>query len=166
MDFPVTSPVRYADETARPWPRLAIAAAAIAGLELVALLVIALAFIAKPFADDAASKAQAEQAKPAGQLEPRTETQVLVLNGNGRAGAAATAAKQVRRLEYPVVGVADASRRNFERTIVMYRQDARPEAVRLARDLGLPAKRAVPLDGMRAKDLLGADLAIILGRKS
>jgi hypothetical protein len=36
--------------------------------------------------------------------------------------------------------------------------------VRLARDLGLPVRRAVPLDGMRPKDLQGAELALVLGR--
>ena len=31
----------------------------------------------------------------------------------------------------------------------MYREGSRTAGVRLARDLGLPARRAVPLDGMR-----------------
>jgi hypothetical protein len=70
----------------------------------------------------------------------------------------------VRDLDYPVVAIADASRRDFSRTIVMYRDDSRTAAVRLARDLGLPARRAVPLDGMRLKDLQGAELALVLGR--
>jgi hypothetical protein len=160
--------VQYNDEPSRTWPRAAIVTAAIAGLELVALIVIALAFIAKPFADDAASKARADQTREqvAAEMSPRTETPVLVLNGNGLAGAAGAAAKQMRKLEYPVAGIGDASRRDFELTLVMYREGARPEAVRLARDLGLPAKRAVPLDGMRPKDLLGAELALVLGRRS
>lgn len=167
MDFPAPPPVQYSDEPPRSWPRAAIVTAAIAGLELVVLIVIALAFIAKPFADDAASKATAErQQEQAAAIAPRTETPVLVLNGNGLAGAAGAAAKQMRKLNYQVTGIGDASRRDFERTLVMYSDGARPEAVRLARDLGLPAKRAVPLDGMRERDLLGADLALVLGRRS
>jgi hypothetical protein len=169
VDFPAPSPLRYPDEPAaeRSWRRAAIITGAIAGVELVILLVIVLAFIAKPFTDDAGNKAKAaepakaEASAPAG---PRTETPVIVLNGNGVAGAAGDAAGRVRDLDYPVVAIADASRRDFSRTIVMYRDDSRTAAVRLARDLGLPARRAVPLDGMRLKDLQGAELALVLGR--
>lgn len=168
MDFPAPSPLRYPDEpAARSWRRTAIVTAAIAGVELVILLVIVLAFIAKPFTDDAGQKAKAtepakaEASAPAG---PRTETPVIVLNGNGVTGAAGSAARRIRKLDYPVVAVADASRRDFSRTIVMYRQDSREAGVRLARDLGLPVRRAVPLDGMRLKDLQGAALALVLGR--
>ena len=83
MDFPAPPPVQYSDEPSRSWPRAVIVTAAIAGLELVVLIVIALAFIAKPFADDAASKATAErQQEQAAAIAPRTETPVLVLNGN------------------------------------------------------------------------------------
>jgi hypothetical protein len=88
---------------------------------------------------------------------------VLVLNGNGVPGAAAAAAKEVRRLDYPTPRVGDASRRDFLRTIVMYRDDFEGEAVRLARDLGLAASRAVPLDGMRANALQGAELVLVVG---
>jgi hypothetical protein len=168
VDFPAPSPLRYPDETStRSWRRTAIITAAIAGVELVVLLVIVLAFIAKPFTDDARQKAAA--AEPArGEVSapaaPRAETPVIVLNGNGVAGAAGAAAGQVRKLEYPVVAVGDASRPDFTHTIVMYRGDSRAAAMRLARDLGLPARRAVPLDGMRLKDLRGAELALVLGR--
>lgn len=168
MDYPAPPPSHYdhyADEPPRGWPRAAIITAAIAGLELVALIVIALAFIAKPFTDDAATKARAGQEQPAAPA-PRAETPVLVLNGNGLAGAAGAAAKQVRKKGYPIAGIGDATRRDFKRTIVMYREGARPEAVRLARDLGLPPRRAVPLDGMRPKDLLGAELALVIGRRN
>jgi hypothetical protein len=72
----------------------------------------------------------------------------------------------VRRLEYPVVAVGDASRRDFSLTMVMYREGSRAAAIRLARDLGMPAARAVPLDGMRQKDLRGADVALVLGRSA
>jgi hypothetical protein len=162
VDFPAPASGSYVDDPgARPWRRAAIVTAAIAGIELVALLVIALAFIAKPFADDAATKTKA--AKP-GASAPRSETPVLVLNGNGVQGAAGEAARRVRRLKYPVVGVADASRRDFGRTLVMYRDGDRAAGVRLARDLGLPARRAIPLDGLRKKDLMGAELALVLGR--
>lgn len=168
MDFPAPSVLRYPDEpSTRSWRRTAIITGAIAGVELVVLLVIVLAFIAKPFTDDAAQKAKAAEparAEAAAPAAARTETPVIVLNGNGVAGAAGGAASRVRKLDYPVVRVGDASRRDFSRTIVMYRAGSRAAGVRLARDLGLPARRAVPLDGMRPKDLLGAELALVLGR--
>ena len=167
MDFPASSPIRYSDDTAgRTWPRAAIVTAAIAALELVALLVIALAFIAKPFTDEggSAKRGKAAAAATAAAAVPRAETPVIVMNGNGIAGAAGAEAKRVRKLDYPIVAVTDASRRDFGRTLVMYRAGSEPAAVRLARDLGLPPRRAVvPLDGMRTKDLLGAELALIVG---
>jgi hypothetical protein len=46
--------------------------------------------------------------------------------------------------------------------MVMYRGNHRREAERLARDLGL--KRVGPLDGIRARELMGAHLAVVLGR--
>lgn len=149
--------------------------AVIAALELVALVVVALAFIAKPLAADSAAKARSakgEQAaaetapvaeEPPTAALPRSKTGVLVLNGNGVSGAAAAAARKVRSLDYPVTGVGDAARRDVPRTIVMYREGFAGEALRLARDLGLGAKRAVPLDGLRAVDLQGATLALVIG---
>jgi hypothetical protein len=167
VDFPAPS-LRFSEEpSTRSWRRTAIITAAIAGVELVILLVIVLAFIAKPFTGDAGQKANAAEpakSEAAAPAPPRTETPVIVLNGNGVAGAAGAAAGQVRKLDYPVVQVGDASRRDFSRTIVMYREGARAAGVRLARDLGLPARRAVPLDGMRPKDLKGAALALVIGR--
>lgn len=146
--------------------------AVIATLELVALVVVALAFIAKPLAADSSAKpgAKAEAAAQGAAAEepppatlPRAQTTVLVLNGNGVTGAAAQAARKLRRLDYSVAGVGDATRRDVPRTIVMYREGFEGEAVRLARDLGLGAKRAVPLDGLRAAELHGATLALVIG---
>jgi hypothetical protein len=160
---------------------------AIAAVELVALIVVALAFMAKPFADDAEAKpktaateaanstapgapAGAQSAAAAKPSEPpvvaelsRTKTPVLVLNGNGIAGAAGATALRVKALRYPVAGIGDASRRDFPRTIVMYRPGYQGEAERLARDLDLGASRAVPLDGMRPADLGRAKLVLVLG---
>lgn len=179
MDVPAPVFSSYA-EPRRPWRTTALVTAVIAAAELVALVVIALAFIAKPFADDGATAVKA-QAKPAAgttaKAPPaettavaaavaelaRTKTAVLVLNGNGVSGAAGAMAERVRAFRYPVAGVADASRRDFPRTIVMYRPGFRGEAERLARDLRLGPGRAVPLDGMRPADLDGAQLALVLG---
>jgi hypothetical protein len=164
VDFPAPAPQRFdsTDSAERPWKKAAIVTAAVAAVELVVLVVVALAFVAKPFASDAAgpaAKATAEQSAVA----PRPDTPVLVLNGNGVSGAATKAAKIVRRLDYPVVQIGDASRKNFSHTLVMYREGSRPAAVRLAQDLDLSPKRAVPLDGMRDSELVGAELALVIG---
>lgn len=164
VDFPAPASPRF-DSTGsaeRPWKKAAIVTAAIAAVELIILVVLALAFVAKPFASDASGSA----AKPAAEqsaVVARAETPVLILNGNGVGGAATKAAKIVRRLDYPVVQIGDASRKNFARTVVMYREGSRPAAVRLARDLDLSPKRAVPLDGVRESELMGAELALVIG---
>jgi hypothetical protein len=151
-------------------------------VELVLLIVIALAFIAKPFAggdekpvSGAKATAQTEAAGKGAAAEeaarvdpvfakiPRAQTAVLVLNGNGVAGAANNVAKRVRTLDYPVSGIGDAARRDFPKTIVMYRPGFEGEAQRLARDLRLELRRAVPLDGMRPAELGSAKLAVIVG---
>ena len=182
MDAPAPALASFSyPEAPSRWRRAALLSAGIAALELVALVVIALAFVAKPFASDAASKqpaaapaakvadAQAKPASVAAAEEPavakltRAETAVLVLNGNGVSGAANAAAERVRGLRYPIAAVADASRRDFPRTIVMYHPGLRGDALRLARDLGLEPGRAVPLDGLRTSQLRGAKLVLVVG---
>ncbi len=184
MELPAPSLPRLAGEPASGWRRAALVAGSVAVVELIALLVIALAFIAKPFADDGLKKAAA----PAGTAErsqqvaatsssrgggapakpvvlPRSKTAVLVLNGNGIAGAAGGKADALRARHYRIVGVGDAQRRTFPRTIVMYRAGFAGEGQRLARDLGLDRTAAVPLDGMSARDLHGAKLVVIVGSR-
>lgn len=154
-----------------PWRTAAVVAAAIAAIELLVLVVVGLAFAAKPFADDAeqAAKSRAADASPPGLAESRPatptlsrgETSVLVLNGNGLPGAAATAADRVRGRGYLIAGTANATRTDFRRSLVMYRPGYRGEAERLAEDLG--GTRVGPLDGLRAAALQGAHVAFIVG---
>ena len=93
---------------------------------------------------------------------PRSETSVLVLNGNGIAGAAAAEGQAVRGKGYIVAEVGNAKRTNYRRSVVMYRPGYKPEAARLARDLRL--YNVSPLDGLRARDLMGAHVAVVIGR--
>lgn len=191
MDLPAPGLMSYAEPRV-PWRRTAIIVSAIAAVELIALLVVALAFMAKPFADDAAAKpkapatetaaagtaspaladangtqpaaAGAKPVEPPAVAElPRTKTPILVLNGNGIAGAASATASRVKALRYPIAGIGDASRRDFPRSVVMYGPGLQGEAERLARDLDLGAGRAVPLDGMRPADLGKAKLVLVVG---
>ena len=156
-----------------PWRTATIVASAVAALELVVLIVLGIAFLAEPVSNQVRKAAEAEAlapvvpkkkavAQPAGAPKlSRQETSVIVLNGNGRSGAAAESADAVRRFGYTIGTVGNAPRTDFTRTVVMYRGGYRPEAARLAKDLNV--KIVGPLDGLRPSDMLGAHLALVLG---
>jgi hypothetical protein len=142
-------------------------AAGIATLELLGLVVVGVALIAKPVmhraqAEATAAPAKHQQAKsPTRPLLPRGSTSVAVLNGSGLAGAAAAQASRVRARGYLVGEVGNAPRTGYGRSVVMYRIGRRPEALRLARDLHI--RLVTPLDGLRPRDLLGAQVALVVG---
>jgi hypothetical protein len=172
-------------DSVQPWRVAAIVAAAIATLELLILVALGVAFGSKfltgtakevvtaPIRMQAPSSSSDETAAPAGETAKksgkaaaastlaRRETSVIVLNGNGITGAAATGAEQVRKHHYLIAGTGNAPRSDFGRSLVMYRPGYEAEARRLAKDLHL--RRIVPLDGMRARELQGAHLAYIIG---
>jgi hypothetical protein len=159
-------------DAVRPWRTAAVVLTLVAVLELAVILVAGVALLAKPMAEKAkevaVGSAAPEQAKPRpkppGAKAPhlaRSETSVLVLNGNGVAGAAGTAAARLRMVGYLVGGVGNAPGAEYPQTLVMYRTGYRGEALRLARDLKL--KVVGPLDGVRPKELMGAHLALVLG---
>jgi LytR cell envelope-related transcriptional attenuator len=168
-----------------PWRTAAIVAAGIAAVELFILVILGVAFGAKLTSDHAekavvdatiAAKAEAttppatstqrKKAKTKTNTTPtanlaRRKTSVIVLNGNGTPGAAATMAVQLRNFHYTVAATGNANRTDFARSLVMYRKGYEGEAIRLAHDLHV--KRVIPLDGMKLRDLQGAHLALILG---
>jgi hypothetical protein len=109
----------------------------------------------------AAKAKQAATASATAAALPRRKTGVLVLNGNGRTGAASVAANRVTQRGYRVRGVANAPNAGYARSIVMYRPGFKSEGARLARDLGVPI--VGPLDGMRPSQLNGAHTVLILG---
>ena len=129
-------------------------------------MVVGTALIAKPVAQNARAAAIKHAAAPAKPKAPTTPilarrvVRVTILNGNGIAGAAAATASQVRTRGYKIGRVGNA-RRAYGRSVVIYRGTFRREAVRLAHDLGLAL--VSPLDGLRARDLHGAQLAVVLG---
>jgi hypothetical protein len=158
----------------RPWRTATLVASAVAVLELGVILVAGIALLTDPVASRvqaAAREPVLAPAKPpaaaptredaAKATLPRGETSVLVLNGNGRTGAAAAAADRLHRVGYIVGGVGNAPRSDYGRSVVMYRPGHRGEGVRLARDLGIT--RVGPLDGMRLEQLMGAHLALVVG---
>ncbi len=157
-----------------PWRTATLVATAIATVELVVLIALGIALLAEPVSRQVTKAAERKVlapavAKPKPTAKPastaptltRAETSVLVLNGNGRPGAAATTAERVRGLGYTIGGVGNASRGDHPRTVVMYRGGHEAEARRLAKDLRL--KVVGPLDGLRPSDLMGAHLALVLG---
>jgi hypothetical protein len=92
----------------------------------------------------------------------RGETNVLVLNGSGAAGAAGTAADGLRVHGYRITSVGNARKQSTStRTLVMYRRGYRAEAARLARDVH--ARIVTPLDGMRRSALMGAQIVLVVG---
>ena len=155
-----------------PWRTATLVASAVAALELVVLIVLGVALLAKPVSDHVRKAAEAQvfaPVKPKPKAAPavgrptltRAETSVIVLNGNGRAGAAAESADAVRRFGYTIGTVGNAPRSDITRTLVMFRKGYRPEAARLAADLNL--KIVGPLDGLKPADMLGAHVALVVG---
>ena len=164
-------------DAVRPWRTATIVASAIAAAELLILVLVGIAIIGKPLSEKAEEAAAARMAVPlpkkTTQESPvkltitkkpalaRAATRVTVLNGNGLQGAAAAHAARVRLHGYPVAFVGNAPKTGYTRSMVMYRGRFRPEAVRLARDLGI--KIVTPLDGLQAGALQGAQVAVIVG---
>ena len=162
-----------APDAVRPWRTATLVASALAALELVILLAIAVIALGRPLAHHAAAatRAGATSSVPAHTIvapptagKPklaRRDVAVEILNGNGRQGAAAAEASTVRGLGYVVGNVGNAARADYTRSVVMYRKGFRAEGLRLGRDLGI--KAVGPLDGLRTSDLMGAHLAIVIG---
>ncbi len=149
------------------WRTIAVVAAGIATLELMGLVVAATALVARPVAAHARAAvarqaaASSHEQTPKRPLLPRRSVHVTVLNGNGIAGAAAATAARVRARGYRIGMVGNASGSGYGRSVVIYHTGRRPEALRLARDLGI--RLVSPLDGLRARDLRGAQLAVVVG---
>jgi hypothetical protein len=156
----------------RPWRTATLVVSAIAAVEFVVLIVAAVVILGEPVAEKLQSEAKQRAASPAPRPQPqpsrtgkpslvREDTSVLILNGNGRAGAASAAGATVHAKGYLVSAVGNAPRTDYPRSIVMYRTGYEPEARRLAKDVGIGA--VGPLDGMKPRELMGAHIALIIG---
>jgi hypothetical protein len=153
----------------QPWRTATIVAGGLAAVELVLLLIIGVALLSKPLSAHAKEAAVARAtgiAKVSSRPEPKSatlsrgETSVLVLNGNGIAGAAAATASRMRARGYPLGATGNAAQ-SYGRSVVMYRPGRLPEAKRLAGDLGI--RLVGPLDGIALRQLHGAQLVVVLG---
>ena len=152
----------------RQWRTATIVACGVAAFELLLLLIVAIALISKPLS--AHAKEAALEREIGGSIpsrpEPkrvtlsRRETSVLVLNGNGIPGAASAEASRARARGYRVAGTDNAAQ-SYGKTVVMYRSGRRPEAKRLAADMGVAL--VGPLDGIGPRQLHGAHVVVVLG---
>jgi len=166
-----------------PWRTATIVVGALAAIELVAIALLGGARLAQlvrplvPHTHAAAAAAKAAPARtyasaahvtplhvpkiPTHPLLPRARVPVLVLNGNGVSGAAATEAARIRSLGYAYPAARNAPRHDYARSMVLFVPGYLAEARRLARDarVGIVA----PLDGIRRSALRGSKLVVILG---
>jgi hypothetical protein len=161
--------MEQAHDLIRPWRRATIAVSAVAALELIALAGVAIVLFGNPianhFRESAAAAATPPKRTAATALAkqptlPRGETSVMVLNGNGQAGAAHAAADRVQARGYLLGDVGNAPSIT-PHSLVMFRPGYEAEGRRLAHDLKVRIVR--PLDGMRPAQLFGAHLVLILG---
>ena len=168
--------LNHDDRLIRPWRTAALVAGSVAAVELIVLVVVGGALLAKPatsagvhpvkktYAAATSHRtpvAKAHAKAPAIAELSRRKVSVLVLNGNGRQGAAASTAARVSKRGYRIRGVANAPSADFTRSLVMYRRGFEGEGQRLARDLGI--RIVGPLDGMRASQLHGAHAVVVVG---
>jgi hypothetical protein len=177
LDAPLLTP----HDLVRPWKRATVVASLVAAVELALLIGAGLVLVAKPLSHAirkhaieiktarAAAPAPSRQLKqaikrvnaPAGHARPRSHVRIMVLNGNGHAGAAGAEAARLQHLGYKVTGAGNARRQDYASSVVMYRSGWRAEGLRLAKDLGV--KVVGPLDGVGASALQGGQLLIIVG---
>jgi hypothetical protein len=166
----------------QPWRSAALIAVSVAAIELCVLVVVGIVVFGKFFngqvdratdpmavAQAAVASSTAETTKASGTQDPartpmldRRETSVIVLNGNGIGGAAATMADRVHARRYTIAGT-DNAPRSLPRSVVMYRPGYDREANRLADDFGI--RRVSPLDGLRVRQLQGAHIALLIGAR-
>jgi LytR cell envelope-related transcriptional attenuator len=163
-------------ELVRPWRTATLVAAGIAAVELALLVVAGLILVGRSIAPHAHSAAAATPkavrhvaAAPKPHLAPliahlpRSKVGVIILNGNGIHGAAASAAALVSARGYVVKQVGNANNTGYPAWRLMYGPGFAGEAKRFVRDLGMSAATFGPLDGMKPARLRGAQLVLILG---
>jgi LytR cell envelope-related transcriptional attenuator len=158
-----------------PWRTATVVLGGVAAFQFVLVIVLLVALLAEPVSQHVAEAAEKKVMAPVVKKQPvvtksagsaapglaRSETTVIVLNGNGLQGAAHEMADRVRAKGYAIGSVGNAPSTDFARSLVMYRSGFAAEGKRIAKDLGI--KVVGPLDGMKRSQLLGAHVAVIIG---
>ncbi len=174
MDHPFR--LDRSDIAVRPWRTAVLALAGIAAVELVLLVMAGGALLAKPDGTSRTAVRKPASTRTAARSTtrptptrvaaasaslPRRKVGIVVLNGNGRQGAAGAIAARASGRGYRIRAVANAPSADYPSSIVMYRPGFASEGRRLAHDLGIGV--VGPLDGMRPSQLHGAHAVLILG---
>ena len=98
---------------------------------------------------------------PSHPLRARGSVSVLVLNGNGVRGAAATTAARLQHAGYRIGGAQNAQRHDYAQSMVMYVPGWVKEARRIAHETGV--RLVAPVDGLAPARLKGSQIVVILG---
>jgi hypothetical protein len=148
----------------QPWRTATLVAVGFAVAELLLVIALGVTLLGSTRHASAATAARhrATHHRAPARVLQRSKTRILILNGNGRAGAAAREAANVRSRGYRIAAVGNAARSDYGRTTVLYTQGRTREARRLAHDLGI--KLVGPLDGISRAKMRDATVAVILGR--
>jgi hypothetical protein len=177
----VDAPFLAPQDLVRPWRRATVVASSVAAIELVLLLVLGALLVAKPLSHAIEKQAVATASSPAavaaptkkvqaaihrmhapaGKARPRGHVRIMVLNGNGRSGAAGSTAGRLQTLGYKISGTANAHRQDYASSVVMYVPGYRAEGIRLGKDLHV--KVVAPVDGVGRSALHGGQLVVIVG---
>lgn len=172
LDAPLSS-----EALVRPWRTATLVASLVAAAELILVIVLGFLLLAKPIARTVQHHAEAAALASKPKTAPiphqkivislprhtREQLGVLVLNGNGRSGAAAAEASKLGSLGYHIRATANAKRQDYATTVVMYKRGFAAEGGRLARDLHVTV--VGPLDGVPASALHGGQLVVVLGAR-
>jgi len=159
-----------------PWRTATVVTATIAAAELFALVAVGALHFARPLRHPASAPAHVRAAAavtrpvvhvpavappPSHPLLARSRVAVLVLNGNGVAGAAHNEAVRLQGIGYRIGGAQNAVRHDYARSMVMYVPGYVQEARRLARDVGVAL--VAPVDGLTPARLKASRLVLLLG---
>lgn len=127
------------------WRKAALPLALLIAIALTALAGRALVHRAGASAAAQKKHTNAPPAAHPGHLRPRSATSVLVLNGNGIAGAARGISSRLQTDGYRRTFATNAQVTTYARSVVLYRPGWADEAARLAKDVGI--RTVAPLDG-------------------
>jgi ribosomal protein S28E/S33 len=148
----------------QPWRTATLVAVGVAVVELLLVIALVVTLLGSTGHASAATTAKhrVKADRAPARVLPRSKTRILILNGNGRTGAAGDEAQIVRSMGYRIAAVGNAARSDYGRSTVLYAQGRTREARRLAHDLGI--KLVGPLDGISRAKMRRATVAVILGR--
>jgi LytR cell envelope-related transcriptional attenuator len=154
-----------------PWRAATFVVGVLAAIELVVLVAIGVVHFAPTSHTTPAARhhvapvhrtpAAEAPAVPRHPLRARGSVRVLVLNGNGVAGAASDAAQRLEVEGYRIGAATNAPRHDYAQSMVLYVPGWVKEARRLAHDAGV--RMVAPIDGMPRSQLKGSKLVLLLG---